>query len=86
MADQASKSDDRTDGSRMMIEPDSVHEGEDGIFLDCPKCGSNVSIGRIVSTGRCSNSIDGEKDAVQGDDSSADDCDAHLALELVWES
>jgi len=71
----------------MMIEPDSLHEGEDGIYLDCPKCGSNVSLGRIVSTGRCSNSVDGEvTDAAEGPHSSEGDCDARLSLELVWES
>lgn len=88
MADQSPDTADRTDGSRLMLEPDSVHEGEDGIYLDCPKCGSNAAIGRIISTGRCSNGVDSElKDGVDDDAACGEDyCDAHLSLELVWES
>lgn len=79
--------DDGPDGSRMVLEPDSLHEGEDGVYLDCPRCGSNATLVQIVTEGRCSNRVDGElKDGVDDAGAQQERCEAHLALELVWES
>jgi hypothetical protein len=71
----------------MLIEPDAIHEGEDGIYLDCPQCGSNASIEQIVTRGHCSGHVNSEvKDAVDDANLQGDGCTAELALELVWES
>ncbi len=75
-----------TDGARMMIEPDAVHESGGQIFLDCPQCGSNISIVQVVNEGRCTGTIDKEFTEVEDDTQLQEGCNAKLSLELVWES
>ena len=70
-------------GARMRLEPDSVHEDDDGHWLDCPRCGSPAYVAEILETGRCRGYQSDE-----GTDESVDrgvTCDATLALELVWD-
>lgn len=73
-----------SDGSRMRLEPDAVHEADDGVYLDCPQCGATVSVVRIVTTGRCSGHLDDLAHAE--DDTGREECNAKLSLELLWEA
>lgn len=87
MSETPTESDDRPEGSRMPLEPDSIHEADGGIYLDCPQCGSNVSVEQIVTEGRCSGRLDGDYAEVEDDTRLQDrGCTAHLSLELVWEA
>lgn len=74
------------DGARMELEPDAVHETESGVFLDCPKCGSNISIVQVVSEGRCTGNLDDEVAETEDDTTLQEGCNAELSLELIWES
>lgn len=73
------------DETRMTLEPDSVHEMDDGTYLDCPQCGSNVSVVQIVTRGRCPGQLDDEIAETEDDTELQDGCGASLTLELVWE-
>jgi len=88
MSDDGSSSEPNGDGARMRLEPDAIHEGDDAYALDCPECGSTVSLVRIIETGRCTGHLESEATEVEGDDEQLQDpnCTAELSLELVWES
>ncbi|MFB6179020.1 MAG: hypothetical protein ABEI77_04770 [Halorientalis sp.] len=77
-----------TDDARMDLTQDTVHESEDGYYLDCPECGSPVSIGRIVEIGRCSGTLDPDVTEVDAADQQLKEpeCTAELTLQLIWES
>lgn len=75
----------RQDGARMQLEPDAVHESDNRIFLDCPQCGSNVSIVQVVSEGQCTGQLDGKMAETEDDTELQEGCNAKLSLELVWE-
>jgi hypothetical protein len=82
-------SDQRPDGeARMELDPEAVHQQSDGYYLDCPECGSPVSLVQIIEVGRCTGSLDADETEVEGDDTELQDpqCTAALSLELVWES
>ena len=85
MENSSSAGADAPEGSRMMLEPDTIHSGDDGWYLDCPQCGSNVSLNRIVTKGRCSGRLDGDVAETEDDTPLEKGCDAKLSLELVWE-
>lgn len=72
--------------ARIELEPDAVHEGDGEVFLDCPQCGSSVSLTQIIEEGHCSGRLDADVAEVQEEDTQLQDsaCTANLALELVW--
>jgi len=82
-----SESNDAPSGARMTLEPDSIREAEAGPSLECPGCGATVTVGRVVETGRCPNSID--EDDIEVAENAGQvrrpECSAELGLELVWE-
>lgn len=84
MTDSHSENTD-TEGSRMKLEPDALHESDDGIYIDCPQCGSNVSFAHIVNEGRCTGVLDDEVTETEEDTQLQERCNASLSLELVWE-
>lgn len=74
-----------TDGARMKLEPNAIHETDSGIYLDCPQCGSNVSVAQVVQEGRCTGALEDDM-AETEDETRLQDCTAKLSLELVWEA
>lgn len=71
--------------ARMTLSSDALHEGEEGYYLDCPNCGSSVTMMQIVEEGRCSGYVDEE--AAEGDggtDPTEANCEAELFLELAY--
>lgn len=86
MADAPTEGADAPAGSRLMLEPKTIHERDDGVYLDCPQCGSNVSITRIITKGECSGQLEGEVAEAEDDTQLQQDCNATLSLELVWEA
>lgn len=86
MADHDSTAESDTDAARMELTPDGLHESAEGYALDCPECGSTVSVHRIVETGRCSGTLDADHTETTGEDRQIRDpeCTAELSLELVW--
>ncbi|WP_459190728.1 hypothetical protein [Halosimplex sp. J119] len=81
-------SDDAPAGARMMLEPDSIHEQEGDLAIDCPQCGATVSIQHIVEEGYCPGYLeDDEMNAESGGETPQEGgCGAQLSLELVWEA
>lgn len=76
-----------TDGARMTLEPDAVHEGEEEPYLDCPECGSQATFVQIIEEGRCDGYLAGEDTETEDGEQLRDPaCTAKLSLELVWES
>lgn len=75
------------DAARMLLEPDTVHEGEEGPYLDCPQCGSQAPITQIIEEGRCNGYLEPEDVEVEdnAEDLQEGGCTAKLSLELVWE-
>jgi len=71
------------DGARMALERDAFHEGEDGVYVDCPSCGSPAYLRTIARTGRCTGY---REEDVEGENAEAvgEFCTATLSLELVW--
>jgi len=88
MSDESSGPGSSDGEARMELEPDALHEGEDGYYLDCPECGAAVSLPRIIEKGRCSGSLDADVTEVESDDEQLQEpgCTAVLSLDLVWES
>lgn len=80
-----SHQEDEQHGSRMRLEPDAIHQGDGGVYIDCPQCGSNVSIARLITDGTCSGTVDGRMAETIDDTDVATRCTANLSLELVWE-
>lgn len=76
-----------SDAARMVLEPKAVHEGKEEPYLDCPQCGSQVTLTQIIEEGRCSGYLNEEGVEVEGEDQplQAEGCTAELTLELVWE-
>lgn len=74
-----------SEGSRMKLEPKALHETDEGVSVDCPQCGSTVSIVQIVNEGRCTGQLDDEMAETEDDTELQDGCTAELSLELVWE-
>lgn len=74
-------------GARMELTPDTIHENE-AISLDCPECGSTVTITQIIEDGHCSGTLDADQTEVVDDDEQLQEpgCTAELSLELVWHS
>ena len=85
-----SDADEESDGARMMLEPDTLHEGTDELdpYLDCPSCGSPAPIDLIIEEGHCLGYIDGDvaESENYGEHEQLRDveCTADLSLELVW--
>jgi hypothetical protein len=69
--------------ARMALGPDAWHEGEDGVYVDCPECGSPAYVMDVAETGRCTG-YQGE----DVDEENAEDvggfCTAKLSFELVY--
>lgn len=71
--------------ARMELGPDELHEGDDGLYVDCPQCGSIARIQTVVNEGHCENRLDSETtETLDGDEEIQ--CTAELSLELVWEA
>lgn len=87
MSDTPTRRDDDIDACRMLLEPDSIHESDGGLYLDCPQCGSNVSFEQVVNDGQCTGKLDNEV-AETADDTrlQSEHCTAELSLEFVWEA
>ena len=79
---------DESDAARMMLEPDAVHEEDEGPSIDCPQCGATITIVSIIEEGRCTGRLDGDMaEAESGDEQLQEGgCGAELSLELVWEA
>jgi len=77
-----------SDEARMELEPDALHERENGYFLDCPECGSPVSLIQVIEEGRCTGYLDADVTEGEGDDEELQEppCTAVLSLDLVWQS
>ncbi|PSQ49672.1 hypothetical protein BRD19_03405 [Halobacteriales archaeon SW_7_65_23] len=86
MSDTPTEDSDNTGGARMQLGPDTIHEKEDAIYLDCPSCGANVSIEQIITEGRCTGQLDGDIAETEDDTQLEGGCNAALSLELVWEA
>lgn len=74
--------------ARMRLEPKTVHEDDGGYALDCPECGSRVTLVQIVEEGRCDGYLTGEKSEgvdEEGQQLKEPGCTAELSLDLVWE-
>ncbi|MFD1513827.1 hypothetical protein [Halomarina rubra] len=71
------------EGARMALEPDALHEDEDGHWLECPRCGSPAYVVEILQEGHCRGFQD-ETEARDDTDREVG-CDATLGLELVWD-
>lgn len=69
--------------ARMELTPDAFHEGDDGVYLDCPECGSPAYVMEIVETGRCTGYLGEDVDEENAEDVGGF-CTAKLSLELVW--
>lgn len=88
MSESSSDPPDESDAARLVLEPDAVHEGDGEIYLDCPQCGSSVSVTRIIEEGHCPGWIDAEEAETQNEDTKLQEprCTAELSLELVWKA
>lgn len=86
MSDSPRGNDHSEEGARMKLEPKAIHETDDGVHVDCPKCGSIVSIVQIVTQGRCTGYLDEETTETGSDTELQEECTAELSLELVWYS
>jgi hypothetical protein len=53
VADGNSTTETGANGAAMELGPDALHESDARYVVDCPECGSTVSLHRIVETGRC---------------------------------
>ncbi|WP_436928009.1 hypothetical protein [Halosimplex amylolyticum] len=85
--DTSADSDDAPAGARMMLEPDAVHEQEEGLAVDCPQCGATVGIQHIIEEGYCPGYVDDDEMNAESDETPREGgCGAKLSLELVWES
>lgn len=86
MANPQSDQPEETDATRMELGPDTLHEGDDGIAIDCPQCGATVPITFLVAAGRCPNALDPDEVEVESEVTTPADveCSAELGLELVW--
>lgn len=80
--------DDGQQGARMDLDPDTVHEGEDGDYLDCPACGSPAPFDLIIEEGHCTGAVDDDtaEAETEGEQTREPACTADLSLELVWDS
>jgi len=78
---------DATSGARMTLGPDAILRDEDGIALDCPACGTTVTVMQVIENGHCPNYLD--EDDVEVEENAGrvrgPECSAELSLELVWE-
>lgn len=85
---EESVGDDVTTGARMMLEPKTVHETDEGPAVDCPQCGATGSLARIIEEGQCTGYAGGDEMEVESDGEQLREsgCGADLSLELVWEA
>lgn len=86
MSDPPAENNDSDGNARMKVEPKAIHELDDGIYLDCPQCGSNVSIVQIVTEGRCTGQLEEDLTETESETQLQEGCTAELSLELVWHS
>lgn len=80
--------DDRSDGNdqrpaRMELEPDAWHDGEEGVYVDCPECGSPAYVADINREGRCTGYLRENVEEENAEDV-GNFCTAKLSFELVW--
>ena len=74
----------RSDGvARMELEPDAWHEGDEGLYVDCPECGSPAYVSDIVEVGRCTGYLGDDVDEESAEDVGGF-CTAKLSFELTW--
>ncbi|WP_436930872.1 hypothetical protein [Halosimplex halobium] len=87
MTDSETASDDAPSGARMTLGPDAILKDRDGIALDCPACGTTVTVMQVIEDGHCPNYLD--EDDVEVEENAGEvqgsGCTAELSLELVWE-
>lgn len=81
-----SPDDGTAEAARMELTPDTVHEGDPDqeLTVDCPSCGTTVSISQIVYEGTCGGTLEGESVEAESGDAEVGGCGADLSLELVW--
>jgi hypothetical protein len=85
VADGNSTPDTGPNGAAMELGPDAFHESDAGCVVDCPECGSIVSLHRIVETGRCTGRPEADHTETTAEDQQVErsECSAGLSLELV---
>lgn len=69
--------------ARMELDPDAWHEGDEGVYVDCPECGSPAYLTDIIADGRCTGYRGEDVDAESAEDV-GEFCTAKLSLELAW--
>ncbi|XVH33609.1 hypothetical protein ACNS7O_16970 (plasmid) [Haloferacaceae archaeon DSL9] len=69
--------------ARMTLEADAWHDGEDGVYVDCPECGSPAYMSDIIDNGRCTGYL-GSGSEEEGADDVGGFCTAKLSFELAW--
>lgn len=74
------------DAAFMTLEPDAIHEEEDGYSLDCPSCGTTVSLIQIIEDGHCPGYLEADDAEVEADGEQLEGpaCTANLWLQLAW--
>lgn len=74
------------DAARMELTPDGLQESREGYLIDCPECGSTVSLHRIVEAGRGTGQLDSHHTGTTTGDGQTKrpGCTAELSLELAW--
>ncbi|MDG5776600.1 hypothetical protein VB773_22495 [Haloarculaceae archaeon H-GB2-1] len=77
---------DQTDdheAARMDLEADAWHEGDDGLYVDCPECGSPAYLEDIATNGRCTG-YQGESTDEENAEDVGNFCTAKLSFDLTW--
>lgn len=69
--------------AQMELGPDAFHEGEAGIYVDCPSCGSPAYLTDVAEVGRCTGYLGEDVDEEEAEDVGGF-CQAKLSLELNW--
>lgn len=83
MSDSHETASAASDAARMELEPNTIHEKETGLHLDCPQCGAAVSLVRIIQDGSCPGRLENDESET-ANETELGDCTAKLSLELVW--
>jgi len=71
------------EAARTELDADALHEGTEGVYLDCPECGSPAYLDDIITIGRCTG-YQGESVDEENAEAVGEFCTAKLSLELVY--
>lgn len=74
-----------SDGVRIELEPDALHENREEPFIECPSCGAPATFSEIIIEGRCRGYLQADDTEVGTEATDRRrSCDATLKLDLVW--